>query len=80
MAMHLEVFGGRFVAAMAVLLAVAGNAAFAQEHKTYRCKVARKHRIPHHSALDIIAMQYGHPRSNALVKARHPICSHRHPP
>ena len=40
MAMHLERVGGRFVAAMAVLLAVAGNAAFAQEHKTYRCKVA----------------------------------------
>jgi hypothetical protein len=39
MAMHLRV-GGRFVAAMALLLAVAGNAAFAQEHKTYRCKVA----------------------------------------
>jgi hypothetical protein len=37
--MHLERVGGRFVAAMAVLLAVAGNAAFAQEHKTYRCKV-----------------------------------------
>ena len=40
MAMHLERVGGRFVAAMAVLLAVAGNVAFAQEHKTYRCKVA----------------------------------------
>jgi hypothetical protein len=40
MAMHLARVGGRFVAAMAVLLAVAGNAAFAQEHKTYRCKVA----------------------------------------
>jgi hypothetical protein len=40
MAMHLERVGRRFVAAMAVLLAVAGNAAFAQEHKTYRCKVA----------------------------------------
>jgi hypothetical protein len=39
MAMHLELVGGRFVAAMALLLAVAGNAAFAQEHKTYRCKV-----------------------------------------
>ncbi len=36
--MHLERVGGRFMAAMAVLLAV-GNAAFAQEHKTYRCKV-----------------------------------------
>ena len=32
--------GGRYVAAMAALLAVAGNAAFAQDHKTYRCKVA----------------------------------------
>jgi hypothetical protein len=39
MAMQLELVGGRFVAAMALLLAVAGNAAFAQEHKTYRCKV-----------------------------------------
>jgi hypothetical protein len=39
MAMHLERVGGWFVAAT-VLLAVAGNAAFAQEHKTYRCKVA----------------------------------------
>ena len=38
--MHLERVGGRFVAAMAVLLAVACNAAFAQEHKTYRCTVA----------------------------------------
>ena len=33
--------GGPFVAAMAVLLlAVAGNAAFAQQQKTYRCKIA----------------------------------------
>jgi len=40
MAMHVEQVGGRFVAAMAVLLAVAGNAAFAQEHKTFRCKLA----------------------------------------
>jgi hypothetical protein len=38
MAMHLERVGGRFMAAMAVLLAV-GNAAVAQEDKTYRCKV-----------------------------------------
>ena len=37
--MYLERVGVRFVAAMAVLLAVAGNVAFAQEHKTYRCKV-----------------------------------------
>jgi hypothetical protein len=37
--MHLERVGGRFVAAV-LLLAVAGNAALAQEHKTYRCKVA----------------------------------------
>ena len=36
--MHLERVGGRFVAAV-VLLAIAGSAAFAQEHKTYRCKV-----------------------------------------
>jgi hypothetical protein len=40
MAMHLERVGARFVAAMAVLFAVAGNAASALEHKTYRCKVA----------------------------------------
>ena len=40
--MHPERVGGRFVAAV-LLLAVAGNAALAQEHKehkTYRCKVA----------------------------------------
>ena len=37
--MHLERVGAWFVAATA-LLAVAGDAAFAQEHKTYRCKVA----------------------------------------
>ena len=37
--MHRERGGGRFVAAV-LLLAVAGNAALAQEHKTYRCKVA----------------------------------------
>ena len=40
--MHPERVGGRFVAAV-LLLAVAGSAAFAQdhkEHKTYRCKVA----------------------------------------
>ena len=40
--MHPERDGGRFVAAV-LLLAVAGSAAFAQdhkEHKTYRCKVA----------------------------------------
>src|SRR5215203_4303072 len=39
MAMHIGRVGGWFVAATA-LLAVAGDAAFAQEHKTYRCKVA----------------------------------------
>jgi hypothetical protein len=39
MAMHLERIGGRFVAAT-VLLAVAGDTAFAQQHKTYRCNVA----------------------------------------
>ena len=38
MAMNIERVGGRFVATMAVLLSV-GNAAFAQEHKTYRCKL-----------------------------------------
>ena len=40
MAMHLGRVGGRFVAAMAVLFAAAGNSASAQEDKTYRCKVA----------------------------------------
>jgi hypothetical protein len=38
MAMHLV--SGRFVAAVAVLLSVAVHAASAQDHKTYRCKVA----------------------------------------
>ena len=40
--MHVERGGGRFVVSV-LLLAVAGNAALAQEHKehkTYRCKVA----------------------------------------
>src|SRR4051812_34509158 len=39
MAKYLARNGGRFVAAMAVLLAVAVGAATAQVHKTYRCKV-----------------------------------------
>ena len=42
--MHGERVGGRFVAAV-LLLAVVGNAAFAQEHKTYRCKVAEVVRL-----------------------------------
>ena len=37
--MHLERIGAWFVAGT-VLLAVAGNAAVAQEHDAYRCKVA----------------------------------------
>lgn len=37
--------------------------------RTFAKRLARKHRIPHHSALDIIAMQYGHPHWNALMKA-----------
>jgi hypothetical protein len=37
--MHLERIGAWFVAAT-VLLAIAGNAAVAQEHDIYRCKVA----------------------------------------
>lgn len=32
-------------------------------------RFARKHNVPHHNALDIIAMQYGHPHWNALMKA-----------
>jgi hypothetical protein len=37
--------------------------------RTFAKRLERKHRIPHHSALDIIAMQYGHPHWNALMKA-----------
>ena len=37
--------------------------------RTFAKRLARKHRIPHHNALDIIAMQYGHPHWNALMKA-----------
>lgn len=32
-------------------------------------RLARKHEIPHHGALDIIAKQYGHEHWNALMKA-----------
>lgn len=32
-------------------------------------RLARKHRIPHYNALDVIAMQYGHPHWVALSKA-----------
>jgi hypothetical protein len=37
--------------------------------RTFAKRLARKHRIPHHSALDIIAKQYGHSHWNALMKA-----------
>jgi hypothetical protein len=37
--------------------------------RTFAKRFARKHRIPHHNALDIIAMQYGHAHWNALMKA-----------
>ena len=37
--------------------------------RTFAKRLARKHQIPHHNALDIIAMQYGHPHWNALMKA-----------
>ena len=32
-------------------------------------RLARKHRMPHHNALNIIAMQQGHTHWNALMKA-----------
>ena len=60
MAMHLRV-GGRFVAAMAVLLAVAGKAAFAQEHKTYRCNVA--------DVADWVVEDGGHKRLNCRPRS-----------
>ncbi|MBB4397942.1 hypothetical protein [Bradyrhizobium sp. ERR14] len=37
--------------------------------RSFAKRLARKHRIPHHNALDIIAMQYGHPHWTALMKA-----------
>jgi hypothetical protein len=37
--------------------------------RTFAKRLARKLDIPHHNALDIIAMQYGHPHWNALRKA-----------
>ena len=61
MVMHLEWGGGRFVAAMAVLLAVAGNAAFAQEHKTYRCNVA--------DVADWVVEDGGHMRLNSRPRS-----------
>jgi len=36
--------------------------------RTFAKRLARKHRIPHHSALDIIAKQYGHSHWNALMR------------
>ena len=37
--------------------------------RSFAKRLARKHRSRHHSALDIIAMQYGHPHWSALMKA-----------
>lgn len=37
--------------------------------RTFAKRLARKHQLRHHSALDIIAMQYGHAHWNALMKA-----------
>ncbi|MFB6451237.1 hypothetical protein [Bradyrhizobium tunisiense] len=37
--------------------------------RSFAKRLGRKHEIPHHNALDIIAMQYGHPHWNALMKA-----------
>ncbi|MGY4310886.1 hypothetical protein [Bradyrhizobium sp. JR3.5] len=37
--------------------------------RSFAKRLGRKHEIPHHYALDIIAMQYGHPHWNALMKA-----------
>lgn len=37
--------------------------------RTFAKRLARKHQIPHHNALDIIAKQYGHSHWIALMKA-----------
>jgi hypothetical protein len=37
--------------------------------RTFAKRLSRKHQIPHHNALDIIAKQQGHPHWNALIKA-----------
>lgn len=37
--------------------------------RVFAKRLARKHQIPHHNALDIIAMQQGHSHWNALMKA-----------
>ena len=37
--------------------------------RNFAKRLARKHQIPHHNALDIVAVQYGHPHWNALIKA-----------
>ena len=39
------------------------------EFRIFAKRLARKHQIPHHDALDIIAKQQGHPHWNALMKA-----------
>lgn len=37
--------------------------------RSFAKKLSRKHQIPHHNAIDIIAKQYGHAHWNALMKA-----------
>jgi len=37
--------------------------------RSFAKRLVRKHQIPHHSALDIIAKQYGHAHWNALMSA-----------
>ena len=37
--------------------------------RSFAKRLARKHQIQHQNALDIIAVQYGHPHWNALIKA-----------
>jgi hypothetical protein len=37
--------------------------------RSFAKRLARKHQIPHHNALDIIAIQYGHAHWNALMRA-----------
>lgn len=37
--------------------------------RSFAKRFARQHEVPHHNALDIIAMQYGHPHWTALMKA-----------
>lgn len=39
------------------------------EFRIFAKRLSRKHQIPHHNALDIIAKQQGHPHWKALMKA-----------